>query len=171
MARIETIVREKIVPALALCNKTQDLTYGATGYLYALLALVVGLTIYSIFVTLQSSNEKYGGCTKDGREDDLRPEEYSDSGDRLRPGAVYDPATDQWILDNTVNRRRVAAGSRSRSPSAEPRAWATGYCPRRRSTWARITRRMSRLRVLAYSAGNLVSVSYTHLTLATICSV
>lgn len=37
--KIETMVKEKIISGLSVCNKTQDLTYGATGYLYVLLIL------------------------------------------------------------------------------------------------------------------------------------
>ena len=37
--KIEEIVKDRIIAAQASCNKTQDLTYGATGYLYVLLIL------------------------------------------------------------------------------------------------------------------------------------
>ena len=80
---------------------------------YTLLAGVAALTVYSVVVTLQSSNEKYGGWT---RPDD---EDLADAavtgrqpGDRLRPGAVYDPATDQWTY-----------------PKAEPPSARVGRAP------------------------------------------
>jgi hypothetical protein len=65
---------------------------------YTILFGVAALTIYSLFVTLQKSNDEYGGWTP--RDDDdviaaskarnLAPEE------RLRSGARYDPVTEQW---------------------------------------------------------------------------
>eukprot|EP00325_Prymnesiales_sp_UTEX-LB-985_P029664 CAMPEP_0174724038 /NCGR_PEP_ID=MMETSP1094-20130205/42556_1 /TAXON_ID=156173 /ORGANISM="Chrysochromulina brevifilum, Strain UTEX LB 985" /LENGTH=201 /DNA_ID=CAMNT_0015925187 /DNA_START=30 /DNA_END=635 /DNA_ORIENTATION=- len=62
---------------------------------YSLLAGVVALSVFSIVVTLQRSNEEYGGWTPRDDEDLSGPTD-SLSGGRLRPGAVYDPVTDKW---------------------------------------------------------------------------
>ena len=40
---------------------------------YALLAGVAGLTLYSVFVTLQKSNEEYGGWTPRDDEEGCDP--------------------------------------------------------------------------------------------------
>jgi hypothetical protein len=76
---------------------------------------------------------------------------------------IFNPATEQWILDTAANRRRVAAAAlgRERSPSV-PRRAAVGCCPglrsalRRRSTWDREAGRMSTARVVAQSGAALV---------------
>ncbi len=57
---------------------------------YTLLAGIAALTIYSIYVTLQKSNEEYGGWTP--RDDQEVPSESGAS----RPGAIYDPVTEKW---------------------------------------------------------------------------
>jgi len=59
VAKIESIVRERIIAAQAQCNKTQDLTYGATGYLYVLLVLENKLRLY-----FESEKEKVEGLLK-----------------------------------------------------------------------------------------------------------
>lgn len=71
---------------------------------YALLASVVGLTLYSVFVTLQRSNEEYGGWVAK-EDEDLGMTKRS--GNRLRPGAVYDPVTDQWTYPEKVSTPKV----------------------------------------------------------------
>lgn len=80
---------------------------------YTVLAAAVVLTVYSIFVTLQGANEQYGGWTKkDGEEDYMQEPEVS--SDRLRPGAVYDPATDQW----SYPKKEAAPARVGRAPAA-----------------------------------------------------
>lgn len=61
---------------------------------YSLLFLVVALTVYSLVVTLQKSNDEYGGWTPRDDEEVSRAAR-SDDG-RLRAGARYDPITEQW---------------------------------------------------------------------------
>jgi len=61
---------------------------------YLLLAGVAGLTLYSLVVTLQKSNEEYGGWTpKD--DEAVAGGDLANSGG-FKKGAVYDPTTDQW---------------------------------------------------------------------------
>lgn len=85
---------------------------------YGILALVVGLTLYSVVVTLQSSNEQYGGWTRTDEEDEIA----SMAGEsKIRPGAVYDPATDRWTYPKAekpaakVGRAPVDAGTQDDS--------------------------------------------------------
>jgi hypothetical protein len=74
---------------------------------YALLAAVVGLTLYSVVVTLQATNEEYGGWTPRDDEDVTRA---ASSGGMRGPGSVYDPATDTWTtkpLDDATVKAKV----------------------------------------------------------------
>jgi len=71
---------------------------------YALLLAVVGLTLYSLYVTLDQSNKQYGGWVK--KEDEDLDEPIRGDNDRLRSGAKYDPVTDQWTYPT---RAEVAA--------------------------------------------------------------
>ena len=84
---------------------------------YALLLGVVGLTLYSLYVTLDQSNKEYGGWVK--KEDDISPS-TSRGGpvDRYRSGAVYDPVTEAWTMPDTSNSPKAGA-SVGRAPSAD----------------------------------------------------
>jgi|Transcript_20327 hypothetical protein len=67
---------------------------------YGLLASVAGLTIFSVFVTLDESNKAQGGWTKpveDARNPRKPPTPMGVStAVPVRRGARYDPATDSW---------------------------------------------------------------------------
>ena len=62
---------------------------------YSLLFGVAALTVYSLYVTLNEANKTQGGWTK--RDDQVADTPAPTSApQRLRKGARYDPATDQW---------------------------------------------------------------------------
>mmetsp|Transcript_4103 Transcript_4103/g.12916 ORF Transcript_4103/g.12916 Transcript_4103/m.12916 type:complete len:179 (-) Transcript_4103:260-796(-) len=81
---------------------------------YTLLAGVVGITLYSIFVTLDESNKTQGGWQKrDDAEVPEQPQRYgevpADVESRLRSGAVYDPVTDEWTMPKEPAASKAAA--------------------------------------------------------------
>ena len=59
---------------------------------YGLLALTVGLTLYSIFVTLDESNKNFGGWNKP--KDEVSPIDERDAG--IKKNMVYNPVTNEW---------------------------------------------------------------------------
>ena len=59
---------------------------------YGLLALTVGLTLYSIFVTLDEANNKAGGWSKP--EESAKVEEDPSS---YRKNMVYNPVSNEWM--------------------------------------------------------------------------
>lgn len=61
---------------------------------YTLLAGVVALTAYSLYVTLDQSNKEYGGWSPRDEFDDGTIKDTQ--GTRLRKGGRYDPVTDTW---------------------------------------------------------------------------
>ena len=63
---------------------------------YALLLGVVSLTIYSLYVTLDANNKKYGGWAVGEDQEVGSPIDTQNTSGRLRSGAVYDPVTEQW---------------------------------------------------------------------------
>merc|ERR1712224_516778 len=85
---------------------------------YGVLAGVVGLTLYSLVVTLQQSNDKYGGCTP---EQARKREEVLNSpktGDLLQSGAVYGPVTEQWTYPKPVKEKASARVGRDEAGGA-----------------------------------------------------
>ena len=86
---------------------------------YSILALVAGLTLYSIVVTLQKSNEEYGGWTP--RDDEEVANLQSDDGaGRLKSGARYDPVTDQWTYPSPEEQKAQAKVGRAPAAAAPP---------------------------------------------------
>jgi hypothetical protein len=77
---------------------------------YALLIGVAGLTVYSIYVTLDQSNKDYGGWTPRGDED---------GPEQIQKGAVYDPSTDQWTYPTKPAKSAPKVGRAPASPDAE----------------------------------------------------
>ena len=88
---------------------------------YALLLGVVGLTLYSLYVTLDDRNKEYGGWVK--KEDEDLPAPSSSPSNRLRSGAVYDPATEQW----TYPTKAAVAPRVGRAASADDAAGGNRY--------------------------------------------
>ena len=90
---------------------------------YALLAGVVALTLYSIAVTLQKSNEEYGGWTPRDDEDVNKAASQGGGYGMRGPGSVYDPATDTWstkpLDDATVKAKVGRAPTPASSPGAD----------------------------------------------------
>lgn len=85
---------------------------------YTLLAGVAGLTVYSVYVTLDESNKKAGGWERRD-EGDAMPTIGDDVQSRLRSGAVFDPVTEQWTYPNEVT-PGVAPPPRARaSPTSD----------------------------------------------------
>ena len=82
---------------------------------YGLIAGVAALTIYSLVVTLQKSNEEYGGWSP--RDDEDVKAASADPSQRLRAGARYDPVTETWTYPEQpkqgakVGRAPVAGGA------------------------------------------------------------
>ena len=89
---------------------------------YTLLALVVGLTLYSLYVTLDESNKKEGGWVQRDEDFDFPPEEEYTKlkpQDNLAAGNIYDPVTDAWRKkDPEPNAIGATAGSRGAVASA-----------------------------------------------------
>ena len=91
---------------------------------YSLIALVAALTVYSIVVTLQKTNDEYGGWTPRDDEDMAPPGDGSPES-RLRSGARYDPVKDEWTYPSSgqsqqgakVGRAPAAAASSEDDPS------------------------------------------------------
>lgn len=81
---------------------------------YTILFSVVALTLYSLFVTLQKSNEEYGGWTPRDDED-ITSLAATPPSERLRPGAKYDPVTDTWTYPQPEERTGAKVG---RAPAA-----------------------------------------------------
>lgn len=73
---------------------------------YTILFGVAALTIYSLVVTLQKSNEEYGGWTPRDDEDISQ----LSSQERLRPGARYDPVTEQWMYPAPAEKQGPQVG-------------------------------------------------------------
>ena len=88
---------------------------------YTLLLGVAALTIYSLYVTLQQSNKEYGGWSP--RDDQPVTPVEPRVNERLRPGAVYDPATEQWTYPATSD---VEAPRVGRAKAAAPSTGADG---------------------------------------------
>ena len=59
---------------------------------YGLLALTVGLTLYSVFVTLDEANNKAGGWTKPTDEPVVEDDPSS-----FRKNMVYNPVSNEWM--------------------------------------------------------------------------
>ena len=87
---------------------------------YGLLALVVALTLYSLVVTLQKSNEEYGGWTPRDDEE-ITQAARSDDG-RLRAGARYDPVTEQWTYPDAAEQRAAKVGRAPAAAASSPAA-------------------------------------------------
>jgi len=98
---------------------------------YTLLAGVLGLTVYSVFVTVDEGNRQAGGWQK--REGEDEPKYKPTLGDavptdvesRLRSGAVYDPVKDEWTFkeaEKPAAARSAAGGGGSEINRYERRA-------------------------------------------------
>lgn len=88
---------------------------------YGILALVVLLTGYSLIVTLQKSNEEYGGWTP---RDDEEFQSAASSDPIGRPsGARYDPVTEQWTYPEQGDKKakvgRAPAGMGAPAASSD----------------------------------------------------
>ena len=104
------------VPPAVFFEVVDGTSYGDAGAEEAaLIALVAGLTIYSIVVTLQKSNEEYGGWTPRDEED----VGLAARGDvqRMGSGARYDPVTDQWTYP-TPEEKAATTAKVGRAPAA-----------------------------------------------------
>ena len=86
---------------------------------YTLILLVAALTIYSLVVTLQKSNEEYGGWTP--RDDEEVASAARGDDGRLRAGARYDPVTEQWTYPDAAEQQKAKVG---RAPAAGAAAGA-----------------------------------------------
>lgn len=90
---------------------------------YSLLAGVVALTLYSVFVTVDEGNRKAGGWQKREGEDEMdvlpRYGENvpTDVESRLRSGAVYDPVKDEWTFKEQPAAKTMSSSS-SKASSA-----------------------------------------------------
>ena len=82
---------------------------------YGLIAAIIGLTLYSLVVTLQASNEQYGGWTKQDDED-VMSGSLDQPSDRLRSGARYDPVTETWTYPTAAE--QAAKAKVGRAPAA-----------------------------------------------------
>jgi len=71
---------------------------------YSLILGVVGLTIYSLYVTLDESNKAQGGWTKKEAAARKAAPTPTPAPQRLPKGARYDPATDQWTYPTEQER-------------------------------------------------------------------
>ena len=83
---------------------------------YTILFLVAGLTLYSVVVTLQKSNDEYGGWTP--RDDEEVANLQSGDAGRLQSGARYDPVTEQWTYPSPEEQK--AKAKVGRAPAAPP---------------------------------------------------
>jgi hypothetical protein len=86
---------------------------------YGLLFGVAALTLYSIVVTLQASNDQYGGWTKQDDED-VMSGSLDQPTSRLQSGARYDPTTDTWTYPTPEE--QAAKAKVGRAPSAASQA-------------------------------------------------
>ena len=109
------VLAEGDAPALADAGVVTDTLLDLA--VYSLLAGVVALTLYSIVVTLQASNEQYGGWTKKDDDEVMSGSLGQDKPvSRLQSGARYDPVTDTWTYptpEEQANRAKVG-----RAPTA-----------------------------------------------------
>ena len=113
----EGAVAQAVAPAALPEGSTLTDTLLDLG-VYSLIALVAGLTVYSIIVTLQKTNDDYGGWTP--RDDqDLMPPNDGSPESRLRSGARYDPVKDEWTYPTAGSQQGAKVG---RAPAAAPAA-------------------------------------------------
>jgi len=85
-------------------------------FVYSLLLGVVALTVYSLVVTLQKSNEEYGGWTPRDDEEVLGAARNPEQ--RLQSGARYDPVTEQWTYPDPAAVKPSAKVGRAPSAAA-----------------------------------------------------
>ena len=85
---------------------------------YALLAGVAGLTLYSIVVTLQASNDQYGGWTKQD-DDDVAGGMLEQPSNSLVSGARYDPVTESWTYPTPEEQAAKAKVGRAPAPAED----------------------------------------------------
>ena len=90
---------------------------------YTLLAGVVALTAYSLYVTLDQSNKEYGGWTPKDEFDDGTIKDTSG----IRKNARYDPMTEQWTY---MSEEEKAAPRVGRSPAPAAADGANRYTKR-----------------------------------------
>ena len=91
---------------------------------YGLIAGVAGLTLYSIVVTLQASNDQYGGWTKQD-DDDVQGGMLERPSSSLVSGARYDPVTESWTYPTAEE--QAAKAKVGRAPAAAPAESANRY--------------------------------------------
>ena len=101
---VTTLLADEEVAEITVVDTVLDLA------VYGLLFGVVALTVYSLYVTLDQSNKDYGGWTKPVDEVSRAPSP-TQAPERLRKGARYDPATDQWTYPTEQERALEAKSS------------------------------------------------------------
>ena len=74
-------------------------------FVYGLLAGAAALTLYSLYVTIDESKDKWQGFDKPQEEEYDEPEEvYTGGKTSFRKGAIYDPAADEWTYPEPEER-------------------------------------------------------------------
>ena len=74
-------------------------------FVYGLLAGAAALTLYSLYVTIDESKDKWQGFDKPQEEEFDEPEEvYTGGKTSFRKGAIYDPAADEWTYPEPEER-------------------------------------------------------------------